>query len=254
MSDVVEQAETAADRPVAATRPGRRASSIVQGAAIALGLVLMVGGFAVLAVDYRPYRIPSASMMPTLQVGDTVLARKAGEGSVGRGDVVVFRDQAWGGELMVKRVVAVGGDTVSYGDGNKLSVNGRAIDEPYVDGRSLPSEGFSVEVPAGRLFLLGDNRLASLDSRMHLEVASGTVPAADVVARVEATILPFDGIGTLARAVPFGVLGGPGPSRPGPLEPAAYTTAAGAALIVLTSAVGGVAGLVRRVGGRRSAE
>ncbi len=242
----------AVDRPVPTSR--RRAGSIVQGVAIALGMVLMCGGFGLIAVDYRPYRIPSASMSPTLEVGDTVLARTTGGGTVGRGDVVVFRDQLWGGELMVKRVVAVGGDTVACCDtGNRLTVNGRAVDEPYIDSHQLQGAGFGIEVPAGRLFMMGDNRLNSLDSRMHLDIAGGTVPAGDVVARVEGTVLPFGRAGTFGRTVAFDAIGGPGASGPGPLAPAVYATVAGAALIVLASAAGGVAGLARRVGRKRDA-
>ncbi|WP_371479364.1 signal peptidase I [Kitasatospora sp. NBC_00315] len=253
MSNVAEKADQAAGRPVRAARPGRRPSSIVQGVAIGLGLVLMLGGFALIAVDYRPYRIPSASMTPTLQIGDTVLARKADGGTVGRGDVVVFRDQAWGGELMVKRVVAVGGDTVACcGDGNRLSVNGEAVDEPYLTKDGVQGAAFSVQVPAGRLFMLGDNRMNSLDSRTHVEVAGGSVPATDVVARVEATIQPFGRLGMLGRPGSFDAVGGPGASAPGPLEPAAYATVVGAGLIVLTCAVSGVAGWAGRVGRRRS--
>ncbi|MFC9329433.1 signal peptidase I [Kitasatospora sp. NPDC057015] len=220
---------------------------MAQGVAIALGLVLLFGGFGLIAVDYTPYRIPTASMTPTLQIGDTVLARKGG-GTVGRGDVVVFRDRLWGGAEMVKRVVAVGGDTVACCDaGNRLTVNGKPIDEPYVDEQQLQGAAFSVEVPAGRLFMMGDNRLGSLDSRTHLDVASGTVPVEDVVARVEATVLPFGRVGMFGRTVAFDAVGGAVPGGRGPLEPAAYATAAGAALIVVTSAIGAVAGLARRI-------
>ncbi|MFC8452594.1 signal peptidase I [Kitasatospora sp. NPDC057223] len=226
----------------------------MQGIAIALGMVLMCGGFGLIAVDYRPYRIPSASMSPTLEIGDTVLARKSDGSTVGRGDVVVFRDQLWGDELMVKRVVAIGGDTVACcAEGNRLTVNGKAVDEPYVDAERIQGAAFTVEVPTGRLFMMGDNRLGSLDSRTHLDVAGGTVPAADVVARVEGTVLPFGRAGVLGRTVAFDAVGGPAATTSGLLEPAVYATAVGAALIVLTSAVGGVAGLVRRVGRRRKA-
>ena len=241
-------AEKAADQPVRAPGQQRRAGSIVQGVAIALGMVLMCGGFGLIAVDYRPYRIPSASMSPTLEIGDTVLARKNDGGAVGRGDVVVFRDQLWGGELMVKRAVAIGGDTIACcADGNSLTINGKAVDEPYIDAQQIQGAAFTVEVPAGRLFLMGDNRLGSLDSRTHLDVAGGTVPAGDVVARVEGTVLPFGRAGVFGRTVAFDAVGGPGATAPGLLEPAVYATATGAVLIVLASAAGGLAGLARRV-------
>lgn len=250
MSSVVEQT---ADRPATPVRERPRLAAVLQGVALALGLVLMIGGFALIAVDYRPYNIPTASMHPTLQVGDTVLARKVGGAAVGRGDVVVFRDEAWGGELMVKRVVAVGGDTVATsGDNRRLTVNGQPVDEPYLATQGRQGESFSVTVPQGRLFMLGDNRVGSLDSRTHLEVDGGTVPATAVEARVEATLKPFGRAGLLDRSPAFDGFAGPRASQPGPLEPAAYATVAGAALILVTSAVGGVAGLARRLRRGRS--
>ncbi|MER7756349.1 signal peptidase I [Kitasatospora sp. NPDC097643] len=253
MSSVVEQT---ADLPAVPARPRRRVAAVLQGVAIALGLVLMIGGFALIAIDYKPYRIPTASMAPTLQINDTVLARKTGGGTVGRGDVVVFRDEAWGGgELMVKRVVAVGGDTVAVASGadRRLTVNGKPVDEPYLAAQGDPlGTAFSITVPAGRLFMLGDNRLASLDSRSHLEVDAGTVPVDAVEARVEATLMPFGRMGTIDRTSAFDGIGGSKAGEPGPLEPAAYATVAGAALIVVVSAVGGVAGLVGRLRRGRS--
>ncbi|MFE6054525.1 signal peptidase I [Kitasatospora sp. NPDC056446] len=245
MSSVVDQA---ADRPPAPVGGRRGPAAVLQGVALAVGLVLMIGGFAFIAVDYRPYNIPTASMHPTLRVGDTVLARKVDGGAIGRGDVVVFRDQAWGGELMVKRVVAVGGDTVATsGDDRRLTVDGQPVDEPYLADQGRQGESFSVTVPQGRLFLLGDNRVGSLDSRTHLEVDGGTVPADAVEARVEATVQPFGRMGLLDRATAFDGLTGARASEPGPLGPAAYATVAGAALILLTSALGAVAGLARRL-------
>ncbi|MEU1287112.1 signal peptidase I [Kitasatospora sp. NPDC005856] len=248
MSSVVEQT---VDRPPVPARAGRGPAAVLQGVALALGLVLMVGGFALIAIDYRPYKIPTASMHPTLRAGDTVLARKADGGDIGRGDVVVFRDQAWGSELMVKRVVAVGGDTVATtGAEHRLTVNGQPVDEPYLATQGRQGDAFSVTVPQGRLFLLGDNRVGSLDSRTHLEVDGGTVPAEAVEARVEATVLPFGRMGLLGRVTDFDGFAGPRASQPGPLEPLAYAAVAGAALILVTSAVGGVAALARRLRGR----
>ncbi|MQS14192.1 signal peptidase I [Streptomyces kaniharaensis] len=245
MSSVVEQT---AGRPSAPARSGHRLAAVLQGVAIALGLLLLVGGFAVIAIGYRPYNIPTASMSPTLQIGDKVLARKTDGGSVGRGDVVVFKDQAWGDELMVKRVVAVGGDTVATtGDDRRLTVNGKPVDEPYLAAQGPQGPTFSATVPPGRLFLLGDNRLASLDSRTHLEVDGGTVPADEVEARIEATVMPFGRMGELGRTGAFDGIPGPRAGEPGPLVPAAVATVAGAALIVVTSAVGGMAGLARRL-------
>ncbi|MEU6235232.1 signal peptidase I [Kitasatospora sp. NPDC047058] len=245
MSSVVEEA--AAERPAAVARPRRKPAAVLQGVLIGLGLLLLVGGFAVMALDYRPYGIPTGSMTPTLKVGDTVAARKIDGKTVGRGDVVIFRDHAWGGELMVKRVVAVGGDTVATGDDQRLTVNGKPVDEPYLAAQDSQGTAFSVEVPPGRLFLLGDNRQGSMDSRLHLEIDGGTIPADEVEARVEATVLPFGRTGLFARTSAFDGIAGPKAGEPGPLEPAFYATVVGAALIVGTSGAGAVAGLARRL-------
>ncbi|MFE7194094.1 signal peptidase I [Kitasatospora sp. NPDC057541] len=244
MSSVVERTT---DDPPAAVRPRRAPGAVVQGVLLAVGLVLLIGGFAVIAVSYRPYNIPTGSMEPTLRTGDTVLARKTDGADVRRGDVVVFRDQAWGGPLMVKRVVAIGGDTVAVATGDqRLTVNGKPVDEPYLAAQGAQGTAFSVEVPPGRLFLLGDNRLGSLDSRVHLEVDGGTVPATGVEARVEATVLPLGRAGLLSGTSAFEVVGGEGSAGPGPLEPAFWASVVGAATILVTTAVNGVAGLARR--------
>ncbi|WP_354642482.1 signal peptidase I [Kitasatospora camelliae] len=221
---------------------------MVQGVVIALGFVLLIAGFVLVAVDYRPYRIPTNSMSPTIEVGDTVLARKADGGSIGRGDVVVFKDETWGTGEMVKRVVAVGGDTVACCDEQgRLTVNGTPVDEPYIDRKVGQSAAFNTTVPTGRLFLLGDFRLNSLDSRSHLELAGGTVPESGVVARVEATVLPIGRAGVHDRVTAFDAVGGRTAHGPGLLEPAVQASVSGAALIVLASAAGWLVSLVRLV-------
>ncbi len=222
---------------------------MLQGVALVLGL-LLVGGFGLIALDYRPYNVPTGSMSPAIAVGDTVLGRRIDGASVVRGDVVVFRDAAWGNEVMVKRVVGVGGDTVVCCDPQgRLTVNGTPVDERYLHQSAVTSgEPFSAKVPAGRLFLLGDNRVGSLDSRVHLTVLAGTVPTTDVLARVEATVWPWDRVGARTGTTAFAALG-TAPSRPGPLIPAAYAMAAGTVVILLTSMTGPVAGLVRRLRG-----
>lgn len=249
MSSVVERA---AATP-AAVRTRRSKAALLQGLVIGLGFVMLVGGFGVIAFNYRPYRIPTNSMSPTVNPGDTLLARTASGASVGRGDIVIFKDALWGNDSMVKRVVGVGGDTVACCDAQqRLTVNGTPIDEPYLSKQGGLAVAFSVKVPAGRLFLLGDDRGNSLDSRSHLEIASGTVAATDVTARVEGTVWPFDRVGLSRRTVAFDSLGGAVAAESGLLKPAVYTTVGGAALIVLASAVGGVFSLGRWLWRRRT--
>ena len=83
---------------------GSRTGQRLSGLAVALGLVLFLGGFAWGAVVYRPYTVPTSSMAPTIAVGDRVLAERVDGADVRRGDVVVFKDATWANAPMVKRV------------------------------------------------------------------------------------------------------------------------------------------------------
>ncbi|MFI1075328.1 signal peptidase I [Streptomyces puniciscabiei] len=218
----------------------------LSGVAVALGLVLFLGGFAWAAVTYRPYTVPTSSMTPTIDAGDRVLAQKVDGGQVKRGDVVVFEDKSWvTNAKVVKRVVAVGGDTVSCCTNGKLTVNGKQIDEPYLPKGSLAEvKNFpTVTVPQGRLFLLGDERQGSLDSTAHLtDAAKGTVSRDAVTARVDAVIWPWKG--SLKRPTGFEALGTL--SQPGPLSTIELLIAAGAVLVLVGGAYGPIAGRMSR--------
>ena len=74
---------------------GSRTGQRLSGLAVALGLVLFLGGFAWGALLYRPYTVPTSSMSPTIAAGDRVLAERIDGGEVRRGDVVVFTDKTW---------------------------------------------------------------------------------------------------------------------------------------------------------------
>ncbi|MGC4983221.1 MULTISPECIES: signal peptidase I [unclassified Streptomyces] len=225
---------------------GSKTGQRLSGLAVALGLVLFLGGFAWAALVYRPYTVPTSSMAPTIKIGDRVLAQRVDGSEVRRGDVVVFEDKTWvTGSSVVKRVVAVGGDTVACCTDGKLTVNGKKIDEPYLPEGSLAElTGFpTVKVPKGRLFLLGDERRGSLDSTAHLtDAASGTVARGAVKARVEAVAWPMNGM--LARPDGFKELGAL--SRPGPLPMMIALVIAGAVLVLGGAAYGPVAKLAGR--------
>lgn len=186
---------------------------------IALAISLLVRTFVAEA-----FVIPSGSMEPTLQVGDRIAVEKIGDDTVRRGDVVVFRapagwedvgaavDEADGvvGALrtfgswiglpspdeddVVKRVVGVAGDTVSSdGGGAPVLVNGVGLDEPYLDPSGDPSGApFEVTVPDGMLWVMGDNRGDSADSRAHRGAPDeGFVRVDAVVGRAFAVIWPL---------------------------------------------------------------
>lgn len=188
--------------------------------------LLLVGTAVVLALIIKTFflqafYIPSGSMRDTLQVDDRILVQKVSYwfGDVHRGDIVVFDDPGgWlgpdedsgpsnpvtevmstlglypsGGHL-VKRVIGIGGDTVRCADG-VLLVNDVALEEDdYV---TLPaqscSDDFEVDVPAGRLWVMGDNRQHSADSRVHLgDPGGGFIPEKDVVGKVFVVVWPMD--------------------------------------------------------------
>ncbi|MEV7140211.1 signal peptidase I [Streptomyces tauricus] len=217
-----------------------RLGSKLSGLAVALGCVLFLGGFAWGAVVYQPYTVPTDSMAPTIASGDRVLAERIDGSEVRRGDVVVFKQATWGNMPMVKRVVAVGGDTVACCTQDKLTVNGKKIDEPYLPKGSAAESSTipSIEVPKDRLFLLGDERSGSLDSTAHLtEAGNGTVPRGAVSARVDAVAWPMNGM--LDRPTGFEPLGGI--SDPGPLRLVLAAVVAGAVLVLGGAAYGPIA-------------
>lgn len=230
------------------------AGAVIQALGIGIGLLAMIGGFVFIAVQYRPYAVPTGSMEPTVMAGQTVLAERASGDDVGRGDIVVFKDSDWGNTDLVKRVIGIGGDHVKCCDAQgRVSVNGTPLAEPYLDenptvGRAGPADqNFDTVVPAGRLWLLGDNRSVSEDSRAHLDQLGGTVPTSAVVARVEGVVFPVSAVHTIDRTSAFDALpGGHAASDHGPLGLAAYATVGGALLVLITAGAGTVAGIVTR--------
>lgn len=151
------------------------------------------------------YKVPSASMTPTLEVGDTYVGSKltVKMGEINRGDVLVFRDDmGWmdgsdrAGGLIVKRVIGLPGDEVRI-NGEGVCVNGRRLHESYIPrdvDPAAPGVFVDVEVPEGRLFMLGDNRGNSADSRFHMTKQNGTIPISSAVAVLKAQALPISGV------------------------------------------------------------
>jgi signal peptidase I len=148
---------------------------------VVLALVLARGLLA------EPFRIDSGSMLPTLQAGDQVLVdKRAYRGGTlpRRGDLVVFHAPRTG-DVTLKRAVGLPGDTVAIEDG-VLVVNGRRQTEPYADPDAIDSVYFGpARVRAGTVFVMGDNRADSIDSRDY-----GAVPRGDLMGRVRVRLWP----------------------------------------------------------------
>ncbi|MDX3097347.1 signal peptidase I [Streptomyces sp. ME19-03-3] len=229
---------------------GGRTGRIASGLVVALGCVLFLGGFAWGALVYRPYTVPTGSMTPTVDAGDRILAQRIDGSQVRRGDIVVFTDPLWGDVPMLKRVVAVGGDKVACCDKQgRLTVDGKPVDEPYrldTGGPASPTP-FSATVPRGNLFMMGDNRATSEDSRLRIEDAdNGSVLRSAVSARADGVAWPLGRAGMVDRTGAFAALPGDGPSEPGPLRAVGGAIGAGVVLIFGGAAYGPVADRARR--------
>ena len=136
------------------------------------------------------FRVPSASMSPTLLPDDYILTLE--ESSYRRGDVVVIKDPHSKREFLVKRIVGEPGDVIEV-HGGALSVNGEYASEPYVS-EPMDYEFGPVEVPEGHLLLLGDNRNDSDDSHTHGE----TFPISGIIGKVRFIYLPPSRMGAFA--------------------------------------------------------
>lgn len=134
------------------------------------------------------------SMVPTLSNNDIMVVSDLGY-TPARGDVVVVNKTAFEMGPIVKRVIAVGGDTVdiNFATGD-VTVNGQVLDEPYINERTETDEGtqFPLTVPEGSIFVLGDNRNASSDSR---DPRLGCVDERYVIGKALFVLFPFDSFG-----------------------------------------------------------
>jgi signal peptidase I len=213
---------------------------------IALALALVIKSFLVQA-----FSIPSGSMENTLLIGDRVLVDKLTPtfgAKPSRGEVAVFKDPGdWlAGEQtaqpstnpvvhaiqtalstiglmpdpsekdLIKRVIAVGGDTVSCAKNGPVEVNGKALDEPYVYPGATPCNDHPfgpLKVPADHVWVMGDHRDDSLDSRYHMdEPGGGAVPESNVIGRAFAVAWPISDWKTLPIPSTFSQSGITGPA------------------------------------------
>ncbi|MFF4410933.1 signal peptidase I [Streptosporangium sp. NPDC001559] len=183
-------------------KKGSRKKSLIESALLLLGGVLVALLLRLIVLD--SFAIPSESMENTLINGDRVFVNKL-SGTPDRGDIVVFK--GWDGEDTIKRVIGVPGDTVKCCDAQgRVTVNGVPLDEKaYLHPDDFPSgEKFEKVVPKGRLWVMGDHRSASADSRTHEEQeGEGTISEKAVIGRAFAIYWPFSRVGLLSTPETF---------------------------------------------------
>ena len=201
---------------------GRALKETVIIVVLALVISAVVRAFLVQA-----FYVPSESMENTLQVSDRIIASKITKNISGvkRGEVVVFKDPGgWlppapapaggirgairqamtfigilpsdSGQDLVKRAIAVGGDHIACCDAKgRIELNGVSLNETYIKNYGSPNATdqvrFDVTVPQGYVFVMGDNRGNSRDSRYHLDYKDGGVPVDAVVGKVFLVVWPF---------------------------------------------------------------
>lgn len=219
-------------------RPAWRVAVIVLVTALVVALVR--------SLFVQSFVVPTGSMTPTVRAGDRVLVSRLSyrTGRIRRGDVIVFNGSGVfepevapartalagagrklaaafslpiGSQDYVKRVVGLPGERVACCDQEgRITVNGVSLDEPYID----PPDGasdlrFDIVVPPRRLFVLGDHRSDSADSRAHLgDPGGGTVPMNRVVGRVVGIYWPLShtgGVGRSSSKASTGAASGPYP-------------------------------------------
>jgi len=222
-----EETSESEDEQPRRSGPGALLKELVVVVVAALVISMLVKTFL-----FRAYLIPSESMENTLQVGDRVFANLLVPGpfDLHRGDVVVFKDeQGWladepqpapagpvadvltflglrpddSSQYLIKRVIGMPGDTVTCctAPGGKLKVNGVAITEPYIYPGAAPSdEEFTAVVPEGKIWVMGDHRNDSADSRAHPDAQGGFVDISAIQGRADVIAWPLNRIGGVGTA------------------------------------------------------
>ena len=166
--------------------------------------IALVATFLIRSFVVEPFVVPTCSMESTIEIGDQILAQKVslelGQ-PVKQGDIVVFHNPDGTSEhdVLVKRVIATAGQTVDLQNG-KVVVDGVLLDEPYTENKvSEPFEKTAVSisypytVPEGYLWVMGDNRTNSQDSRYF-----GAIDASSVTGHAVFTYWPIPHIGVLS--------------------------------------------------------
>lgn len=166
--------------------------------------IIIAGFIAVVLMQFIvPTVVREHSMEPSFYGGDYLIVSKISYkiGTPKRGDVIIFKSEiplnqdAPEGKkkLLIKRVVGVPGDVVDIAN-DTVSINGKVIDEPYINKGGTPGDVKGYKVPEGNYFVMGDNRTVSIDSRRH-EV--GAVKESKIVGKAIFRVYPFNKIGLL---------------------------------------------------------
>ncbi|MHB1127913.1 MAG: signal peptidase I [Bacillota bacterium] len=161
---------------------------LTQSVLIAVVLALVIRMFL-----FHPFFIPSGSMEPTLMIGDRIIVNKFVYrfNEPQRGDIIVFKFPLDPRRDFIKRVIGLSGETVEI-SANQLLINNEIVPEPYLP-QGLEFDNFGpVEVPEGRLLVLGDNRNSSQDSRVW-----GSLPEENIIGKAIFIFWPLKRIGLI---------------------------------------------------------
>ena len=194
--------ETAGEEPAKEEKSGREAYEWVQALVCSVLAVVVLFTFVI-----RLIGVDGHSMVPTLQDGDRLLVTTSLlSGEYRYGDIVIIQKGTFAdGDPIVKRVIATEGQTVDIDFANGIVyVDGEALDEPYINEPTYTDEGteFPLTVPEGSIFVMGDNRNRSDDSR---NAELGTVDTRYVIGR--AVFLLFPGADEVTEKRDFGRIG-----------------------------------------------
>lgn len=199
--DGVSVQETVTEQPEKSSAAAGAGAGVIQSKAgkiaallrntfVAITLAALVT-LVVFSLWLTAFQVQKDDMSPAVQKGETVIAVK--KSTYGKGDIIAFYHN---NDILIKRIVAFGGDIVNIDENGALYVNEAMIDEPYAEN---PGTGdcdieFPYEVPEGRLFVLGDNRTASGDSRLK---KIGTVSDMLIIGKVTIGVWPLSSIGII---------------------------------------------------------
>lgn len=157
-------------------------------------ILIAVAIAAVILAFFKPIIIQQQSMEPNFYSGDYVITSRQAYNLFGdpqRGDIIVFKSDLYTDEgeakNLIKRIIGLPGDTVEIIDG-EVYLNGEMLNEEYIKEPGLSGEMEAVTVPEGELFVMGDNRRVSQDSRSG---AVGTISQNTIVGKVVVRVYPF---------------------------------------------------------------